>query len=265
MVPLSDELTSVRMLDHALRYAARGWAVLPLAGKTPHNRRGVTDATTDVEIITSWWTRWPDANIGARVPQSCVVLDVDPRNGGSIDMLFAGFEPTLTLTALSGRRDRGAHLYYRRPEMPLSAARLPTGVDLKINGYMVMPPSVHPDTGLRYGWYDHEVVSLPEHLLALLRVPLRVVRDPRHAPSCRDVVARLDRLLAVLRSAVEGQRNDRLHWVACRVGEMLANGDLPDAVKAAEALTTVALDTGLGHGEIGRAIASGFSKSGVRT
>ena len=29
-----------------------------------------------------WWAGWPQANIGARVPASLLVLDVDPRHGG---------------------------------------------------------------------------------------------------------------------------------------------------------------------------------------
>jgi hypothetical protein len=56
-------------LDAALAYAARGWPVLPLRGKVPRIRKaaggsGVHDATTDLEQIKQWWTKWPDANIG---------------------------------------------------------------------------------------------------------------------------------------------------------------------------------------------------------
>ena len=81
----------------ALRFARRGWRVLPLhtasdgkcscaagqsckhPGKHPRTRNGVKDATTDRTIIKAWWKRWPDANIGIATGQTSgiFVLDVD--------------------------------------------------------------------------------------------------------------------------------------------------------------------------------------------
>ena len=261
-----DTVASKRMVDHALDYAVRGWAVLPLAGKQPHNRRGVTDASRDLDTIRSWWSRWPEANIGARVPKDYVVLDVDPRNGGRTDALFDGVAVTVTLTVLTGRGDGGMHLYYRRPESALSAARLPVGVDLKVSGYMVMPPSLHPDTGIAYDWYARPVAPLPEHLVRMLTPTLRLVSNrptPGVRPSKGSVVARLDGLTQHLRAAVEGERNARLYWTACRVGDMLVAGDLPNWRLAADALATVALEIGLEAGEVGDTIESGFKASGV--
>ena len=48
---------------------------------------------------------------------------------------------------------------------------------------------------------------------------------------------RLVGLLRPLNDATEGTRNAKLHWVACRVGEMLATRELVDADQAADTLT----------------------------
>src|SRR5436309_714656 len=55
-----------RFLAAALEYAARGWRVHPLV---PRDKKPLLDAwpdkaTTDAATIISWWTRWPDANVG---------------------------------------------------------------------------------------------------------------------------------------------------------------------------------------------------------
>ncbi len=82
---------------------------------------GHLNATTDPDKIKLWWTKWPYAMIGARVPASCLVLDVDPRNAGDLNVLttLVGELPE-TLTVWSGRNDGGRHLYFRRPVGPLS-------------------------------------------------------------------------------------------------------------------------------------------------
>ena len=89
--------------EHAAAYGRAGWKIIPLRGKAPaiptvhpvgdplrgvcHGEcgaqgHGVYDATDDPGTILEWWSRWPTANIGGRVPAGCVVIDVDPRSGG---------------------------------------------------------------------------------------------------------------------------------------------------------------------------------------
>jgi hypothetical protein len=166
------------MLTAALGYAARGAAVLPLAGKAPvlKGGRGVLDATCDPAQITAWWTRRPRANVGIRVPEHLVVIDVDPQHGGHFEWAARVGEAGLklsdivTLTCWSGRGNRSRHLYFNHPGGKVTGCRLGRGIDLKTtSGYVVVPPSTHPDTGQPYRWERHPIADPPGWLIELLR------------------------------------------------------------------------------------------------
>ena len=158
---------------HALAYAVAGWDVHPLTGKVPRTTHGVLDASTDLDLVIAWWKRWPSANIGGRVPQGVVVVDIDPRNGG-LDSWAALVElhgDIATRTAYSGRGDDGRHLYLRHPGGKLNAT-IGAGLDVKTSaGYTVLPPSIHPDTGGAYRWDDMTapIATAPDWLARLLR------------------------------------------------------------------------------------------------
>jgi hypothetical protein len=94
--------------------------------------------------------------------------------------------------------------------------------------------------------------------------PLRLAPPPGGPPaSPRAVEARFSGLLRTVNDAPEGSRNDRLHWAACRVGEMVAAGELPDPGRAVDALAQVAAGTGLTPREIRGTIRSGLATYGV--
>lgn len=170
------------LLPHALALAAGGWPVFALHGKIPYANcqpckgkrgcrcghlfcHGFIAATTDPVRLHAMWAMRPDSNIGLRPPAGVFVLDVDPRNAG---VLPEGLPETLT--AVSGREDGGKHLYFRgvRP------GSLGPGIDIKDwGGYVVAPPSIHPDTGLPYRWENAQAIAewptdlvLPAHMRA---------------------------------------------------------------------------------------------------
>lgn len=229
-------MTTQTMLPAALDLAAAGWEVLPLAGKIPRTEHGVDDATSDLDTVAGWWQRWPSANIGARVPRDFVVIDVDPRNGGgeTLVALVDRLGPLpLTLTAVSGRGDGGHHRYFLRPVGAALKARPAAGIDVKTSGYMVMPPSVHPETGRRYEWIDREPVALPSAWLGFLRV------EP---PRARPVIRRADDhdgdgLVRWVADLHPGNRNNGLFWAACKAADLgvldVLEADLVAAAMAA--------------------------------
>jgi Bifunctional DNA primase/polymerase, N-terminal len=235
----------------ALDLATQGWAVFPCkwtgpGAKAPMTVNGHLNASTDPDKIKLWWTKWPRALIGARVPEALLVIDVDPRNGGSIAELeaLAGPLPS-TLTVWSGRNDGGQHLYFLRPTGPLTSTRLPDGIDLKVRGYCIVPPSSHPATGHPYRWVEHPAAVLPYKLRELLRPAPQPVRTYRSGSTGSSAA-----LIRTVAAAPERKRNHVLFWASCRAVE--------DGVidQIADELVTAALTVGLTETEARRTVAS---------
>ena len=134
-------------LAAALDYAAAGLPVLPLDGKIPRNRGGLTNASTDPAVIAEWWRRWPSANVGIRTGAECglVVLDVDTPKGGAGTLAeLERKHGKLPATARVLTGGGGEHIYFRHPgrELRNSAGRLGAGLDTRGDGgYVVAPPS----------------------------------------------------------------------------------------------------------------------------
>lgn len=233
-----------RMLRAALELAEAGWAVLPLDGKKPVTPHGHLDATTNPRTIRRMWADH-DYNIGAPVPRSLIVLDVDPRNGGNLrDLeLRAGVELPPTLEVVSGRRDGGRHLYYMRPFVQPYRGSVPRGIDVKINGYMVMPPSVHPDSGKPYRWVKRDIATLPREVIRLMLPRRRSTPDTSTAAS---PVA----LASFVRGLQSGERHDGLFWAASRAHEA-GVGD-----RGLELLIDAAEDNGFSRSEAERVVLS---------
>jgi len=247
-----------KLTDAALGLAGSAWEIFPCRpsgpqAKSPLTTHGHHDATMDPDQIKAWWTRWPDAMIGAKVPDSCLVLDIDPRNGGDIEELEAITGPLpFTLTVWSGRNDGGRHLYFQRPASPSSSTRLPKGVDLKANGYCIMPPSIHPATGQPYRWEDEDApaAAIPAKLSQLLRPP-----PPRPVERSVSNASAVGLLRAVV-AAPEGNRNNVLYWASCRAAE---SGILDDQVEAL--LINAAVTAGETETKARRTVASARRKT----
>lgn len=244
-------------IDDALVLAQAGWQLLPLRGKIPTTAHGVKDATADLEQVSRWWASGAKWNIGARVPGHLVVLDLDPRNGGTLAALEAANGGPLpdTLTAHSGRGDGGQHRYYRHPGGRLTQRHLPTGCDVKTStGYCVLPPSLHPATGNPYTWGAVLTPApFPPGLLDLVRPPAPVVPPlpQRGGRSNADRLAqRAAHLVSHVAAAAEGQRNGRLYWAACQVHRE----GYPDATFAQ--LEAAAIYAGLSEAEARATVAS---------
>jgi len=171
-------MTHLVLARAALAYASRlGWPVFACrpGRKEPITPAGFHDATTSEAQIRAWWSRWPTANIGIACDarSGLLVIDVDPRNGGDdelADLERQHGELPRTITSLTG--GGGQHYLFRRPSGVVFRGQLAPGVDVKHDGYIIAPPSVHPDTGREYGWdaacrpLEVEIAELPAWVLA---------------------------------------------------------------------------------------------------
>ncbi|NMW81897.1 DNA primase [Mobiluncus mulieris] len=231
------------MILAALELAQRGWPVFPCqeAGrerpKAPYVRGGFKAATTDLQMIHRWWKEYPHALIGLAIPKTLLVLDVDPRNGGSLEALQdrIGRLPE-TLKVKSGRGDGGTHYYFQHPGIPLYGRNLPEGVDLKEGGkgYVIAPPSLHPETGQPYEWIPGELSSLT--VGNVRRLGAKPVPTVAPRPTRFTGYRNADKWRGILRTvetATEGQRNRTLFWAACRMAENDADPHAWEALNVA--------------------------------
>lgn len=189
------------MLDAALAWAERGFAVLPVEpkGKAPATDlavRGAYSATRDPDQIRRWWRAEPEANIGIAADHGLILLDVDPKFGGhlSLDELETEFGTLpATLQEVTGPWEceivaatvRGRHVFFQMPdafegEPTGGELRGYPGIDARVHGqYVVVSPSIHP-SGTRYELatpLQTEVAIAPDWLLALLPGVARPVQE----------------------------------------------------------------------------------------
>jgi hypothetical protein len=255
------------MLQAALAYAAAGWRpfptrpnrpdcpepgrclckapVIPAAhglgstcrggcGRVGH---GFWDGTSDADVIRSWWSRWPDANVaiatGAPGPD---VLDVDDH--GPAGNGFAALNRVKRTGVLTGAQclvrtasGNGLHVYFAGSEQ--GCGRLPRHhLDFKARGgYVVAPPSVVH--GRPYVLVDHRpgTVGLDWQAVRQLLDPPK----PAHglasagAPGTLTPRAREGIHQAVAESNTSGGWAGVLFWAGCRYGE---RGALLDEARA---------------------------------
>jgi hypothetical protein len=198
------------ILHAAIQYALRGWPVVPLhgvdstgrcdcgamdreteipgwkkhnPGKEPYEPTGHRAASTDLNQIQIWWTKYPNANVAIQTgwKSGVTVLDVDAAHEG--DPEFDGFRSLdamerkhgplpMTLMAKSGQ---GRHYYFRYPQgLDLRGRRgMRPSVDVRsADNLIVAPPSRHT-TGEQYTWLtsfeDTPIAVLPPWLLKMIQ------------------------------------------------------------------------------------------------
>ena len=183
------------LLQAALRYAQRGWAVLPLHDTTPNGMCGCGDprckspgkhpltldgfhnATKDPAVIRQWWIKWPQANIGIACKASGLVpVDVDVKKSArgeeSLRALIERFGPELIQTARVETPSGGSHYYYSLVNgIKNTNGALGPGLETKVDAYVVAPPS---RIGHREYCWTHPpettpILPFPDCLVSLLR------------------------------------------------------------------------------------------------
>ena len=163
------------ILDAARQYLAMGLHPIPCM---PRSKRPLvkwepyqTEAPHPDEI-EQWWTDWPDANVALVLGRGTFAVDLD----GGLDAERLLFDRGILLPgAPRSKTAHGAHVFLAG-SVPDRVGLLTTRgtkpqVDIRGVGYVVAPPSVHPD-GPVYEWTVPLVLPLPpapDTLLALIR------------------------------------------------------------------------------------------------
>ena len=191
-------------------YASRGWPVLPLypmrdgvcacpdeykqdkrcapakhpiGDLAPHAH---LNATTDPAVVSTWWTLWPDANIGIALGPAGLI-DVAPDSvEWWAEFTARGMPPTVHFA--SGGGEGHEHWLYRRDELPSLRIARPGQFDILSDGYACVPPNVH-ESGKPYRWLEWvELVDRPDWLAqtVLEHVTTRTAVDVELEPADTD-------------------------------------------------------------------------------
>ena len=221
------------MKQWALHYAGMGMAVFPIKprSKQPLTDHGLKDASKDPAQIESWWSRWPTANIGiatGAVSGGLVVidLDVDKDKDKGIDgrVTLREWEaeheklPNSTWLAITGRG--GYHYFYHDTSTVRNRTGIYEGIDIRGDGgYVVAPPSIHPN-GNTYEWeQDPMLYPLAEASGAVFDFLVGpVMKDPETIP------------FEIPEQIPDGQRTTTMVKLVC---SQQAKGLSDDAIMAA--------------------------------
>lgn len=209
--------------EAALEYAKKGLAVFPIVprSKKPLTENGFKNATTDSAKIEEWWAIHPDANIGIAtgdVSGGLVVIDMDIDKEKDKDGYHSFMEwckaNFLVLPdswmSITGRG--GYHLMFRSSFPVPSKIGWIEDVDIRANGgYIVAPPSIHPN-GTRYEWEqdpsDYELITTDdidvEFIMNSILVSNKVNGEPLKVPE----------------EIPEGHRDEMMFKLACKYQRM---------------------------------------------
>jgi hypothetical protein len=230
---------------------------------------GFYAATRDPDRITAMRRAVPRGLLAIRTGRICdlAVADIDPRNGGRV--IPELMPPTRCVRTGSG----GWHLYYRHPGGTLAAKMHDhPGIDIKADGgYIVAPPSIHPDTGQPYRRVgERPVIEMPPSLIAACRpiaspaAPAATVTPTTTGRGISSPAALLQAHLDAVARAPEGRRRNVLYGAARGVARMVAVGALT-AADAHAALYQAGRAAGQSDRDALAAITGGFRAESVAT
>lgn len=221
-------------LNAALRYAAKGWRIFPCTPNTkiplPGISHGVKDATNDINQITEWWTKNPDANIALACGSGSgvYVVDIDKRPDKGIDGFesIKGSGKKLNQSLRQNTPHGGIHLLYKCTTVaPTNKNGFLPGVDIRSDGYYIV---IAPSTidGKCYSWEDEDepMAEYPEDFKPKAVVEHRSVFadiPPMCTVSATPIIDRARAYLAEIPGAIEHvDGHAKLFWVA----QVLVNG-----------------------------------------
>ena len=246
------------MIAHAVKLAALSIPVFPCQlNKKPYTARGFKDASTDPEMIRSWWRQFPDALMGIPTGEKFVVLDLDFQHPEAQQWYH---ETNLPITRKHVTRSGGRHLLFKpHPDFKNSASKICRGVDTRgLGGYIIWWPACGYEV-----LHDGALAEVPEWLVEALAPPARVVDFTEFArtkfpKAVGRPSARLQGVLNAVARAREGERNELLFWGASCIRDMIANGEIrpSDGAGAFRALNIIAQEIGLSARETARTIQS---------
>jgi Bifunctional DNA primase/polymerase, N-terminal len=223
-------------LGEALKLAETGIPCFPcLPSKRPACQHGFKDATSDSVALGHLWQRSPGLLIG--VPTGAAsgffVVDVDSARHPEAAAWLQDRTPFLPDTRRHKTKSRGWHfLFQHRDGLRNTASKLARGIDTRSDGgYIIWWPATLTSDEHRF----MPPAAVPDWLVEALDPPPPVY--PYLPSKAAAAPSRLEGIIRTVANAREGERNALTFWGACRIFDMLAEGELGSS-DGADALGT---------------------------
>lgn len=227
------------VLDKARKLAQSGFMPIPLNGKKPMVLDWQLLSVPGDAMLNEWDAKGLLKNVGLRTGDNgLVVLDFDGLAGyAAFVQAFGGLSDTHTVATGSGA---GMHVYYRvLGELPKSTGQIVIQggkVEIKAAGrQVVVPPSIHPDTGKAYELFNPKPAMELQSFAAIQAwidsfkpvIERRETEAVTTATGEKSAYARaaLSRMVGEL-SALVTDRNHACNRMAWKLAHFAARGDL---------------------------------------
>jgi hypothetical protein len=221
------------MLNDALKYLSYGWSVMPLR---PQAKEPLLGSWTEFqrrlptsEEVTRWFTNTPDANLAilTGTVSKLGVVDFDGPDGMETLQTLRLTSPVTSITG------KGRQLFFRHPGTILkNSVRSLPGLDVRGDGgYVVAPPSIHPN-GKRYQWLTPVGAGLiipPFPTEKLHATPTSVTGEPRLVTGTANLGKPSGWISDALKGLTNGNRNDTFASV---VGKLHRDRWTPDDIRS---------------------------------
>ncbi len=186
-------MTSDAIIHKAKKLAENGFIPVPLNGKAPTLKGWQEVERITCETVDDWIAKGLLQNVGLRTgDKGLVVLDFDGK-GGYETFVKAFGELADTYTVATGSGD-GMHVYFLLSgDLPKSTGQLevPGGhIEIKsIGRQVVVPPSIHPDTGALYEIFNETAPRKMVNMDAVLAW-IMSYNTPKYEPQQRELDVR---------------------------------------------------------------------------
>lgn len=254
--------------QHAIEYAGQGLSVIPLVGKRPPEEWTYYQSNiASKQQIALWWGMYRDANVGIVTGSisSLFVIDFDYDAVKTFTGAYSIITRHLGDDFVVSKTGKGFHCIIRTNEAKMlrnrKIAKTPDGILIETRGeggYIVAPPSIHPDTGAQYhftngkrlssvGFVDYDrivklLVDLKNEFNQVTDESVRQQDEPVNYSGLievEDISRYLDgvakKVSQRLSMAVKGERNNELFKCAAALGSL---GDYIPEDKIYEILLT---------------------------
>ena len=188
-----------------------------------------------VDEVTTWFSKWPDANIGivTGIISNLVVFDLDSEHAIQYAENEGGFP-----TTVKAKTGKGYHIYVQHPGFEVkNDVRKELDIDIRGDGgYVAAPPSLH-GSGRQYEWeegfsiFDIDLAEceqwMTEYLKEVRESASKPAREKHPKPSDTPNTVKKsgtgDSYADILRNgAKEGMRN---HTATKLIGYLLGKGN----------------------------------------